>query len=379
MLPSGRRAVVVVLLALLAVAAYTIRIHRGMVDFGVNYRAGQRLMAGETLYQTADGHFMFKYLPVSALIYVPLGLLPIETAKALWFAMSMLALIWSFALVRALVPLPHRRYLLVVSALVLAKFFLHELSLGQINILVTLLLLLATRALSQDAGAKHDAAAGVLAGIATGLKPYAALFFPYYVIKRNWVAVAAGMATLAVALIVPAIFYGVRGNIHVLGDWASTLTQSTPGLLTNNDNVSVLAFFAKWLGPSSRALIAAAIVLAVLALLTLAVIHRGGNGRERSVLECALLLTLIPLISPLGWDYTFVSSLLAVALLVNAFDVFPRGGRTILALNFAIVALAVFDLMGRHAYAVFMQWSVTTVNFLVVVVALACVRFRTDL
>jgi hypothetical protein len=27
------------------------------------------------------------------------------------------------------------------------------------------------------------------------------------------------------------------------------------------------------------------------------------------VLECALLLTLIPLISPLGWDYTFVTSI----------------------------------------------------------------------
>jgi alpha-1,2-mannosyltransferase len=379
MLSPGRRALVAVLLALLAVTTYTLRIHKGMVDFGVNYRAGQRLLAGETLYQTADGHFMFKYLPVSALVYLPLGLLPIESAKATWFGISVAALIWSFALVHALVPLPHRPYLLGVSALVLAKYFLHELSLGQINILVTLLLLLATRALSRETATRHDATAGVLAGIATGLKPYAALFLPYYVLKRNWVAVAAGMATLAVALIVPAIFYGVRGNIRVLSEWAVTLTQSTPALLTNNDNVSVLAFFAKWLGPTTRAAIAGAIGLAVLALLTLAVIHRGGKSRERSVLECALLLTLIPLISPLGWDYTFVSSLLAVALLVNTFDVFPRTGQMILALNFAVIALAVFDLLGRHIYAAFMQWSVTTLNFLVVVVALAYVRFRTDL
>src|SRR5215510_703694 len=106
MLSPGRRAVVAVFLVLLAVTSYTARIHKGMVDFGVNYRAGQRLMAGETLYQTADGHFMFKYLPVSALIYLPLGLLPIESAKATWFAISIVALVWSFVLVRALVPLP---------------------------------------------------------------------------------------------------------------------------------------------------------------------------------------------------------------------------------------------------------------------------------
>jgi hypothetical protein len=111
----------------------------------------------------------------------------------------------------------------------------------------------------------------------------------------------------------------------------------------------------------------------------LVVILRGGHTRNRWVLESALLLTLIPLISPLGWDYTFITSLLCVALLVNRFDVFPRPAQIVLAANFAVIALAVFDLMGRHAYAVFMQWSVTTINFLVVVLALAYLRFRTDL
>ena len=33
--------------------------------------------------------------------------------------------------------------------------------------------------------------------------------------------------------------------------------------------------------------------------------------------------------------------------------------------------------MGRHAYATFMQWSVTTVNFGIIVLALAYLRFRT--
>ncbi|HJZ77740.1 MAG TPA: glycosyltransferase family 87 protein [Vicinamibacterales bacterium] len=378
MSPFSRHALVAGVIALLILAGYVVRIRTGMVDFAVNYRAGQRLMAGETLYQTADGHYMFKYLPASALIYLPLGRMPVESAKATWFAISLLALAWSFALVHALVPLPHRQYLLGLSALVLAKYFLHELSLGQINILITLLMLLATRALSQNAATGHDAAAGVLAGIATAMKPYAAVFFLYLLIKRNWVAVAAGLGTLATALLLPSLFYGVNGNLRVLREWAVTLSQSTPALLTNSDNVSVLAFFAKWLGPSTRALVAGAAVLAALALLMLAVIQRGSNRRADAVLECALLLTLIPLISPLGWDYTFVTSLLAVALLVNEFDAFPRAGQIVLAVNFGVIALAAFDLMGRHAYALFMQWSVTTLNFLVVVVALASLRFRPE-
>jgi hypothetical protein len=376
---SSRRALVAGLVALVAITGYGVRIGGRMIDFTVNYRAGQRLEAGETLYQTADGHYMFKYLPAAALIYLPLSHLPVEVAKATWFTMSLLALVWSLALVRALVPLPHRPYLLVLSTLVLAKYFLRELGLGQINIVVMLVMLLATRALSQSEDAKHGFAAGVLAGVATALKPYGAVFFPYLLITRNWLALAAGLGALAIALLAPAMFYGLHGNIRVLRAWALTLSQSTPALLTNNDNVSVMAFFAKWLGHSARGPIAAGAVVAILALLMLLVILRGGHKRNRWVLECALLLTLIPLISPLGWDYTFVTSLLCVALLVNRFDAFPRPAQIVLAANFAVIALAVFDLMGRHAYVVFMQWSVTTINFLVVVLALAYLRFRTDL
>jgi len=92
-----------------------------------------------------------------------------------------------------------------------------------------------------------------------------------------------------------------------------------------------------------------------------------------------MLLTLVPLVSPLGWDYTFLMSLLAVALLINAFDTFPKPVRVILTVNFAVIALAVFDVMGRRAYSAYMQWSVTTVNFLIVVVALAYLRFRAEL
>jgi alpha-1,2-mannosyltransferase len=262
---------------------------------------------------------------------------------------------------------------------VLAKYFLHELRLGQVNLVVMAVMLLATRVLSRPADARRDAESGVLAGIAAALKPYALVFLPYFVVTRNWMAAAATVATLVVALCVPVLFYGIHGNIQALRDWAVTLSQSTPAQLTNNDNVSVLAFFTKWLGPGTVTLVVSGVVLAVLAVLMLAVIVRGRGDRTRAVLECGLLLTLIPLVSPMGWDYTFLLALLAVALLINAFGAFPRGAQVVLAVNFAVIALAVFDVMGRRAYAAFMQWSVTTVNFAIVVIALVYLRFRTEL
>jgi alpha-1,2-mannosyltransferase len=379
MLPAARRASVAVALAIVIAAGYLVRVRAGMVDFSVNYRAGQRLQAGETLYQTADGHYMFKYLPASALVYLPLGHLPIEAAKATWFALSVVMLIAALLLVRQLVPLPHQPYLLLLVTLTVAKYLLHELRLGQINILLMVIMLLAIRALARHRDPRDELTAGALVGVATALKPYAAIFLPYLIVTRKWIAAAAACGALAVLLLSPAVFYGWHKNLEVLHEWAVTLQQSTPALLSNNDNVSVVAFFAKWTARPAVALGGSLAVLVVLALLMLAVTLRGRWRSRAAVLDGAMLLTLIPLVSPLGWDYTFLMSLLAIALVINARSAFSPGARVALALNFAIIALAVFDLMGRQAYAAYMRWSVTTMNFLVIVAALAWLRFRGQL
>ncbi|HEX2695315.1 MAG TPA: hypothetical protein VHP61_06150, partial [Acidobacteriota bacterium] len=75
------------LIAAVALCAglFLLRGRRGMVDFEVNYEAGKRIRAGETLYRAEDGHYQFKYPPFSALLYVPVSLLPPDAAKAGWF------------------------------------------------------------------------------------------------------------------------------------------------------------------------------------------------------------------------------------------------------------------------------------------------------
>ena len=377
--PPLRRLLLIAFAALVVVAATSARVRAGMVDFEVYVRAGQRILDGQMLYQPTDGHYMFKYLPPSALLFVPFAWLPLAVAKTVWVAISLLALGWSFALVDELVPAPPGRYVLPICAAVLGKYILHELRLGQINIVVMTVMLLGIRALSREDQPPRNASAGLFAGAATALKPYAAVFIPWFVLARNWTAAAVACVALAIALLIPAAIYGLHGNIELLRAWATTLSQSTPGLLTNADNVSVIAFFTKWLGDPRRALIPAAITLAVLALAMLAVIVRGGDRPRKRVLEGAMLMTLVPLASPTGWDYTFVAALPAVALILAAIDAFPKPARVLLAANLTVIGLAIFDLMGRQAYGTFMQWSVTTINFIIVVAALAYLRFRTEM
>jgi hypothetical protein len=53
-----------------------------MPDFEVYWRAGARAAAAEPLYRPADADYQFKYFPAFAIIAIPFGMLPLDTAKA---------------------------------------------------------------------------------------------------------------------------------------------------------------------------------------------------------------------------------------------------------------------------------------------------------
>jgi hypothetical protein len=52
-----------------------------------------------------------------------------------------------------------------------------------------------------------------------------------------------------------------RGNLDLLGDLLVTLRDSTPSNLLNQDNISIAAMWAKWIGPGSLATACAAFTL----------------------------------------------------------------------------------------------------------------------
>jgi hypothetical protein len=184
------------------------------------------------------------------------------------------------------------------------------------------------------------------------------------------------MIVLAVSLCVPIFFYGPQGNLAVIKEWIGSLSQSTPSLFTSQDNVSLLACLFKWTGNGSMsvALFGAAVV--ALALSTLLFILKGSRRRPSVLAESALLLVFIPLLSPLGWDYTFLSAFPAIVLVLRHFAVFPRLWKVLLVADFLIIAFSFYDLMGRHFYARFMAWSVPTICFTIIASALFYIRLK---
>jgi len=368
------RILLVVLAAVSLVALFTTRVSHKMPDFQVYWTAGSRALAAAPLYREDDGHYQFKYLPAFAILAAPAALVPLPAAKAAWFAISavlMMALLW---LSLRTMPELNRPapLLLVLTFLAMAKFYAHELVLGQVNMLLGVLVVLALVWLRAGRGA----GAGLVLALAVVVKPYAVIFAPWLATRRNKTALATMTAALVVLLLLPAVRYGWNGNLRLLGDWWHTVTATTAPNLVNPDNVSLSAMFARWLGADTPARLLAGIVAVLLLALTGVVIAGRGTLKAPDTLEASMLLLLIPLLSPQGWDYVLLIGTPAVMLLINYSASLPRGLRVATIAAIAIVGLTIYDLVGRDFYRAFMQLSIITICVVVEIVALAALRFR---
>lgn len=357
---------------------FTLKFKNEMADFEVNYKAGQRLAEGETLYRSADGHWQFKYLPFSALFYLPLSLVPLSTAKACWFVLTVTASVSIFMLSSKLIESKRDTRLspVLVSVVVMSRYFFRELQLGQINALVTILLLAVIWLLVRSEVSSRAASGGAIGGLAAGLKPYAVIVFPYFAIRKMWSALAAGLSVLSLAVLSPALFYGWKGNLTVLGEWRSSLAASTPQLFSSQDNISLVGFLMKGMRDQTLSLIFYGIIAASLAGLVLFLFLRGTRVPRACVLDGYLLLALIPLVSPLGWDYTFLSFTPAVMLICRHWGKYRPIWKGFLVMNFLVISLSLYDLIGHRLYAVFMSRSILTLNFLSLIGYLAYLRIK---
>jgi hypothetical protein len=345
-----------------------------MVDFSVYRTAATRAAAAEPLYRAEDGHYQFKYLPAFAVAMIPFGKLDSEAAKTVWFALSVG---WLTALVRWSVrALPERRRseraLLWLTVLLMAKFYAHELTLGQTNILLGVLLVGSLLAVQID----HPVAAGVLIGLAAFVKPYALILLPWLAITHGMRAATACLAVLFVGLILPASRYGWHGNLALLGAWYRTATTSTASTLLGNDNISLAAMWAKWIGMGSAATILATLSGIAMAALAAAAWLRRRRSESPDYLEFALLMLLIPLLSPQGWDYVLLLATPAIVCLVDRFSELAPRWRMVFGAALVLMCLTIFDIMGRGLYSRFMALSLVTVAAVVVAAALVHLRWR---
>jgi len=361
-------------LVVLALTIFNLRISREMVDFEVYRTAGSRAVAAQPLYQVSDGHYTFKYLPTFAVAMAPMAALGHDAARVTWFALSCAFLVillrWSAVI------LPARRWsirtLIIVALVLLAKFYAHELTLGQSNLLLAVLLMAGLGALQIDS----PKLAAVCVGLAIFVKPYALILLPWLVMSHGVVVGVIGVVTILIGLLLPVVLYGWAGNLEQLAGWWHIVSSSTAPNLIGADNISLAAMWAKWIGPGPLAAgLAVATILLLLAVAAAVWMQRRGLD-EPDYLEFSLLLLLIPLISPQGWDYVLVLATPAVMLIADRWRELRTPWRWASGTALVLMGFSLFDLMGRAAYGRFMALSLITVCAIVIAATLAQIRLR---
>ncbi|MFA5809772.1 MAG: glycosyltransferase family 87 protein [Thermoleophilia bacterium] len=328
-------------------------------DFQVYYRAGARLLDGENLYRAAeDGHFIFKYSPTAAILFVPFSLLPLWLAKIFYWLFICAGIVSGFYFALAIVA-PGFKHdptkangVLLIAALLMWPHLWTEFAFGQINYLLMVAFVCVAFLFIR----KKTVWSSALLAFTLFIKPYGLAFLPYFIIKKRFRDAGWFLFFTGFFFLLPAVFFRSGEFLSQQRHWISTVFDELgvkQGLLEagNHTVYSMLARYSPLaVLPSDSPFFKVfpfVVVLAIgCAVLWLFVKDRGVRNPE--ALDFALMLALMPLIS-YTTDNAFCFTALAVVLLIDNFDRLGRVEKVVLIPGLLFVS---FDLFFLNRYAV---------------------------
>lgn len=371
---SFPRILVIFVFLILFSLIFFLKIKNDMADFEVYWKSGKRLALAQDLYSPDDGHYTLKYIPFFAFLAYPFSLFPIQVSKALWYFISVLFVFLFFYFSLKIIPEKKVKTLIIlfIPGLTLFKFITRELDLGQSNIFVGTLFLIGFDFLN----CKRDFLSGLFLSLSFVAKPYSAISLPYLLLKKRFKPFIYLSFLILLLFFLPSIVYGLGGNFQLFKDWLKTIYLSTPHLLVSNDNVSIMGMFSKWFGVGKLSFTLSIFTILILLFLFVLSIFKGRTLKSPDPLEISILLILIPLLSPQGWDYVFLLSLPSLMILVNSFRELPLTLKALIAISFFTIGFSLFDLMGRKGYERFMEISVITIAYSAIIFSLFYLRMK---
>lgn len=210
-----------VLLTVLAVLAYGAakRFLRadGYGDFHVFHDAFRAVLAGEDLYASGVGGYI--YPPLFAVVFAPLGWLSQGAAAVVWTVLNCGMIVGCFWLAADEFTrrFDARRGAEVVPAIMLVAFLLlvdkfkSELRLGQTDMIVLLGLLLPLRWVE-----KRPVLAGIAMGFVGHIKYQSLVVLPYLLIRGRWRALVSTGFSLAGFALATSVVFGWERNLDYL-------------------------------------------------------------------------------------------------------------------------------------------------------------------
>ena len=335
-------------------------------DFEVYYKAAYRLINAENLYRhSEDGHYIFKYSPVSALIFIPFTLFSFGVAKIIyWLFLTGIIILNFYISVRLLSPKiglnPDSKrinVLYVVSALILALHFLRELHLGQVNYLLLFMYILVLSALIKE----RVITASVLLSLSLFIKPFGLIFLPYLIYRKKLKALLMVGISSVIWSFIPLLFYK-NWNLFIhqyyawfneigieMGHKQALLANANHTLFSVIARFTPLRFFLS--DPSFTPFYQFAIVVALL-FFFYKVFNLSSKNMivENTILDFYLIVGFIPLLAFTSENAFVFEQLLVIAVLFY-FKLLSTSDKILVILSFVLIGGNFAELLAHRLSA----------------------------
>jgi alpha-1,2-mannosyltransferase len=298
------------------------------MDFLVYRAGGQHVLRGD-LYSSEikvlGQHLAFTYPPLAALLFSPFSLLSAHAAQILWDVVDIIALITLIAVSLAAArrrPLARSDWQLALLLAAPIGFFLwpvrYNLNLGQINVVLTLLIV--TDLTIGWSWRAKKMPTGVLVGLAAAIKLTPLVFIAYLLASRQWKAARNALLS----------FVGATLVLFAVAPTASWVYFSKDAFAVNrigNDqgiaNQTLLAALHRTHVPLPSALTDLILSIVVCGGVALAAVAYKRSSAMLAVLVCAATGLLV---SPISWAHHYVWIVPALVWLVCGEDRPAKGG-----------------------------------------------------
>ena len=408
--PWARACFVAACLTAAAIHGWIIAFYRSfhMRDFDVHREVGRRFLSGEYLY---GGGLCYPYMPAAAMYFSPLALIDRNTGLALRYAVAVICLCVVLALLFRMAR-PQFNGLetgnltvSVLTVLLAFQFVLQDLDDGGPHLILLLMLTAGMYA----AWRERDVAAGLWFGLTIALKITPALFVLFFLWKRRWRLAACTVLAACVWITLPAAWMGPSNWWSHQNEWAAnaglSLTDRHTGIAEENEqrvrNQSLRPSLMRYLvnypedhpvrrdDPEFRPVLDMPLWVAQLIVLIAMVGLMGifawatrkpwrGPTDVDWLRQCAAMLILLLLLSPITWQQHLVWLIPALYLVVA--DVIV-GGRVSLVKAAAfggyilLTMVLNYEVLGKQRFAMVLSYHPFAIAMLLVL-GLLLFRFR---
>jgi alpha-1,2-mannosyltransferase len=289
------------------------------IDFKVYYFASQLTKNGENPYKTSliqevltanDQPLWatrFLYPMTFALLFVPFTFFSLESATYIWLLFNALLIVFSFYLLDKIIKNKNHLIWLITSVAIFAFFnpLYYTLKLGQINIVILVLLMLALLFwLKKDEKKIYAYLAGVILGIVTLIKIFPIIIILYLLLKKQYKIVLIAFITILILTACSGLIVGFDKEMQyyfkklpAVFNWVPVAPISIPGFIRSAFSVDSTAEQLFSL-PRKKIELCSTILTASLALATFLYVWLLKNySKQSKILEFSLLIVLTLLIS----------------------------------------------------------------------------------